>query len=85
MENKEKNNTKCELCDEIATSLCFKCMNYYCDSCFNYVHEKKINLEHKKDVINYYFPIQIKCPNHPKVVNSLFCIDEKSKLFLFNL
>ena len=85
MENKGKINTKCELCDEIATSLCFKCMNYYCDSCFNYVHEKKINSEHKKDVINYYFPIQIKCPNHRKVVKSLFCIDEKSKLFLFNL
>ena len=41
MENKGKINIKCELCGEIASSLCFKCMNYYCNSCFNYVHEKK--------------------------------------------
>jgi len=85
MENKGKINIKCEICGEIASSLCFKCMNYYCNSCFNYVHEKKINSEHKKDIVNYYFPIQIKCPNHPITINNLFCVDEKSKLFLLNL
>ena len=35
----------------------------------------------KKEKIDPYIPIDLKCPQHPRVSNNLFCIDEKGKKF----
>lgn len=75
-----KHNKLCEICNQLATSLCFKCINYYCESCFKFVHEKEINKGHHKDNINNFLPIDLKCPDHPKIPMNLFCIDEKGKI-----
>ena len=66
---------KSEICGIEATSLCLKCISYYCDPCFKYIHEKQINNQHKKEKIDYYAPIDTKCPEHPKIPITLFCID----------
>ena len=70
---------KCELCEANTTSLCFQCSMYLCDSCFKFIHDKPSKNHHKKEEINYFIPIDIKCPNHPKECINLFCIDEKGK------
>ena len=75
-DNREK---KCELCEEKATSICFDCSFYLCDSCFTFIHEKKAKVGHKKEDINPYISLDIKCPLHPKIPMSLFCVEEKSK------
>ena len=79
-ENK-KQQKFCELCGEEAVALCFKCMIYFCDSCFKFIHDKKININHKKEKIDYFVPIDTKCPIHPKDRINLFCIDEKGKTY----
>jgi len=77
----EKINVKnCELCQEIATNICFDCSFYLCDSCFQFLHEKKANKDHEKEEIDDFIPIDIKCPEHPKIPMNLFCIKEKSKI-----
>ena len=73
------NEKKCELCEEKATSICFDCSFYLCDSCFTFIHEKKAKAGHKKEDINPYISLDIKCPLHPKIPMSLFCVEEKSK------
>ena len=80
MKTNQKNYKQCEICKSEATSLCFKCISYYCDACFKYVHEKKENSDHKKEKIDYFAPIDTKCPEHEKVPINLFCIDEKGKI-----
>ena len=71
MENNQNNkNKECEVCGIEATNVCSQCLVYTCDSCF-----------HKKDKIDYFVPIDTKCPNHPNSPNNLFCIDEKGMLF----
>jgi hypothetical protein len=46
-------NKNCEICESLATNLCFKCLAYYCDSCYNLIHKKKENGDqHKKDNLN---------------------------------
>ena len=75
-DNREK---KCELCEEKATSICFDCSFYLCDSCFTFIHEKKHKVGHKKEDINPFISLDIKCPLHPKIPMSLFCLEEKSK------
>ena len=70
---------KCEICLVDATCLCFKCMSYYCDSCFKIIHDKQLKSQHKKVVIDPYVPIDLKCPEHPKIANNLFCADDKGK------
>ena len=83
--NKENNSNKlCDICGNIPTSLCFNCNMYLCDSCFKFIHDKKINQNHKKEKIDYFVPIDLKCPDHPKDRISLFCIDEKGK-FIINI
>ena len=69
----------CELCETNATSLCFQCNMYLCDSCYKFIHDKPSKNQHKKENIDYFAPIDIKCPNHPNDRINLFCIDEKSK------
>ena len=68
---------KCELCQIEATSLCQECFIYYCDECYKYIHSKKEKTNHKKDKIDYFSPIDTKCPIHPSIPINLFCIDEE--------
>ena len=83
MDKFQNRNKQCEICKEAATSLCFKCISYFCDSCFKFVHEKKANIAHKKEKIDYFVPIDTKCPYHPANPINLFCIDEKGKSIYF--
>ena len=73
------NFKKCELCENNATSLCFQCYMYLCDSCYKFIHDKPAKSQHKKEKIDYFVPIDIKCPKHPKDRMNLFCINEKGK------
>ena len=83
MNNKNK---ICDLCGEIACSLCFKCVMYFLDSCYKIVHDMKISKQHKKESIDYYVPMDIKCELHPNDRINLFCVDENgNKLFNFNI
>ena len=80
MENqKSKNEKECEMCDSSATCLCFKCNNYFCENCYKIIHALKKNINHKKENIDPFFPMELKCPNHPQDRMNLFCINEKSK------
>ena len=82
--NEKKNNIKlCEICEKEATSLCLKCISYFCEECFKYIHDKKPNTQHKKEKIDYFAPFDTKCPEHPKVIINLFCLEEKGKLNIF--
>ena len=83
MEKASKFIKNCNFCGENATSLCFECLEYFCDSCFKLIHEKKLKSHHKKELIDYYVPIELKCPLHPNNSNNLFCSDEKGKLYLY--
>ena len=77
---------ECEFCLVDATCLCFKCMSYYCDSCFKLVHNNEKRKFHKKEKIDYFVPIETKCPEHNFGKMDLFCLDEKSNskiLFIF--
>ena len=76
MEQKLK---KCEVCKIDATCLCFQCMSYYCDSCNKLSHKNEENKLHKKEKIDYFSPIELKCPDHKLYPNGLFCVDEKGK------
>ena len=84
MNNEKKCSKECDICGEPATQLCFNCNMYLCDSCLKFIHDKKKNNQHKKEKIDYFTPIDLKCPKHPKDRLNLFCIDEKGKiLFIF--
>ena len=80
MIEEEKKDKKCDVCQEIATNICFSCSFYLCDTCFQFLHDKKSNKEHKKEIIDPLISIDIKCPEHPKIPMNLFCIKEKSKI-----
>ena len=82
MEENQKNNKKCDICEEPATNLCFKCQNYFCEVCYKIIHERKKNNGHQKHKIDYFVPIDIKCPDHPNVPYNLFCLDEKGNCYL---
>ena len=73
MNNKNK---ICDLCGEVASSLCFKCVMYFCDSCYKIVHNMKISKQHKKEKIDYFVPMDIKCQEHPNDRINLFCVDD---------
>ena len=79
MEEK-KNIKQCEICGNDATSLCYKCISYFCEECYKYVHSKDRNKEHKKEKVDYFVPIDTKCPDHPKIPVTLFCVDEKGNI-----
>ena len=70
----------CEICDEPAKSLCLDCANYLCEACYKYIHEKKKNINHKKEAIDPFNPMDIKCPDHPKIPMNLFCKDDQGKI-----
>ena len=82
MTEEEIKNKKCNLCQEIATNICFDCSFYLCDSCFQFLHEKKANKDHKKEIIDPLISLDIKCPEHPKIPMNLFCMKEKSKIYI---
>ena len=68
---------KCESCQIDATCLCYQCMSYLCDSCFKITHNNELKKSHKKDKIDYFAPIDIKCPLHKLYPNGLFCVNDK--------
>ena len=72
---------KCDFCKGDATSLCIKCMSYFCDTCFQIAHKSEETKSHKKEKIDYFCPIDVKCPIHKLYPNELFCTDEMSKLY----
>ena len=78
MELNQKNFKQCDICkDTEATSLCPQCFSYYCDGCFKQVHDRKKNSDHKKEKIDFFVPIDTRCPDHEGNNINLFCIDEK--------
>ena len=79
MEMKSKNYKECEICDKDATSLCFKCSSYFCDDYYTFIHNNKKRNTHQKEKVNYFVPIETKCPEHDPIPMNLFCIDEKGK------
>ena len=85
MDKIQNNIRKCDICGEQASCLCFQCIMYFCDSCFKMIHDKQINKDHKKEKIDYFVPIDIKCPEHPKIPINLFCLDDKGKNIFFNI
>ena len=76
---KSKVSKECDLCGEIATSLCFQCSQYFCEKCFKLIHDIKKNSLHKKEKIDHFIPIELKCPEHPGNLLNLFCLDENGK------
>ena len=52
-------------------------MFYFCDSCFKITHHKEVTQSHKKEEIDYYVPIDLRCPEHILSPMNLFCADEK--------
>ena len=79
MEKNKKEQKLCQICGENANNLCYNCVMYLCDSCFKFIHDKNINKNHKKEKVDYFLPISLKCPYHPKDRINLFCLDEKGK------
>ena len=77
MESNLQNFKKCELCKIEETSLCLECHSYYCDKCFKFIHDINENKNHEKEKIDYFVPIDTKCPDHLKNPINLFCCDEK--------
>ena len=68
------------MCGENATNICFKCIMYLCDSCDKAIHNMKLSKQHKKEKIDFFVPMDIKCPEHPNDRISLFCTDENGKI-----
>ena len=73
---------KCEICLVDASCICYQCMSYFCDSCYTFVHKNEERKLHKKEKIDYYIPIDIKCPEHNLVPMNLFCLDDKGNLII---
>ena len=71
---------KCSICENDSYYICFECFNYYCESCYKLIHDKK-KVIHKKEKIDPFVPIEIKCPQHPRCIMDLFCLDEKGKKY----
>ena len=83
---KFKNMLKhCEICNSEATSLCFKCFSYFCESCFKFVHEKNFNSGHKKEEIDYFVPIDLKCPNIQKILLIYIVLMKKVINYIYNI
>ena len=85
MEIKQKNKKQCDICKaKEAICLCPQCFSYYCDKCFKCVHEEEKNKVHKKEEIDYFVPIDTRCPDHEGDNISLFCLDEKGITIFYN-
>ena len=73
---------KCDVCKADSTALCIKCMLYFCESCFKLAHKCEETKSHIKEKLDYFCPIDIKCPFHKTHPLDLFCVDEKGKLII---
>ena len=82
MEVNQKNFKKCEICEVEATCLCMQCISYFCNECYKLIHDKKAKSGHKKEKIDYFIPMDTRCPEHPPNYMNLFCLEEKSKNFI---
>ena len=82
MDNSQRNIKLCEMCRETASCICFKCFLYFCDSCFKIVHDSQNNKGHRKEEIDYFIPVDTKCPLHPQDRINLYCIDEGGKYII---
>ena len=76
MENTQDKSIICGICNKKSSCFCFKCMNYFCDICYKLIHEKKDISQHKKEKIDYFIPLELKCPSHPNYPNEYYCLDE---------
>ena len=74
---------KCDICKNNATIICYDCSFYLCDTCFEFIHKNNVNSEHKNEPIEPFISFDIRCPEHPKIPMSLFCVNEKSKIYIF--
>ena len=82
----QKNHKQCEICkDEEAVTLCLDCYCYFCEVCYKCVHDRKKNSNHKKEKIDFFFPIDTKCPSHLGNSMNLFCIDDKGNIYIIIL
>ena len=57
-------------------------MEYYCDSCYNIAYKSEKRKNHKKEKIDYYLPMDMKCPEHNLNPINLFCIEEKGNAII---
>ena len=73
---------KCDFCKKEASSLCFQCMFYYCDTCYKIAHNEEENKLHKKEKIDFFVPIDLRCPQHKLSPMNLFCANEKGNYFI---
>ena len=82
--NSTKNSIikQCEMCGENATNICFKCIMYLCDSCDKAIHNMKLSKQHKKEKIDFFVPIDLRCPQHKLSPMNLFCANEKGNYFI---
>ncbi|KAH9386545.1 uncharacterized protein NEMAJ01_1441 [Nematocida major] len=77
LEEKSKNNDKCEYCCEsMATSFCLAERAAFCDKCDSYFHSNEFTQRHSR----YYFNKVGKkrflhCRSHPTVVVDYFCTE----------
>ena len=76
----KERNKKCDICELEATCLCFKCNNYLCEKCYKIIHDLKKSQGHKKELIDPLIYYDLKCPLHNTQQNTLFCLDDKSKI-----
>ena len=81
--DEKQNIRECMFCLKEATCLCYKCLEYYCDSCYNSAHKSDERKGHKKEKIDYYVPMDMKCPEHILIPNNLFCVDEKGNTYIY--
>jgi hypothetical protein len=82
MDKNSKFIKSCESCGETSTCFCFECKELFCDSCFKYIHEKKYKQGHQKELIDPFAPFDTKCPDHPLIPITLFCLNEKGKSYI---
>ena len=80
----KERNKKCDICELEATCLCFKCNNYLCEKCYKIIHDLKKSQGHKKELIDPLIYYDLKCPLHNTQQNTLFCLDDKSKIIIYN-
>ena len=79
MELNQKNYKSCDICGNEEKSLCFQCTMYFCESCFKLIHDKEKNSQHIKEKIDFFVPIDLKCPEHTNCPQNIFCVDDKGK------
>ena len=83
MNQKSSNIKKCEICENEATSLCFKCISYFCDSCYKFIHDKQNNSLHKRKKQIIMFQQTQNAQITPKFLLLYFVLMKKVNKFYF--